>query len=119
MKKSAHVRLTVVAALGVAAAHAQPRLDPCSAPSFNEQACQAAIQNRGYCWNGRWVTLKYHYPFPYYYDAYQELIANGGIVNPAAVGSCGPRRVTAIASSHAVGRAGFGSSGACHASAHS
>src|SRR5580700_7351975 len=70
MKKSASVSLTVVAAFGIAA-QAQPRLDPCAAASFNEQACQAAVQNRGYCWNGQWVKLKYHYAYPYYYDAYQ------------------------------------------------
>jgi hypothetical protein len=111
MKRSLSIRLTVVAAVGIAA-HGEPRLNPCTASSFNQQACEAAIQNHGYCWNGRWVNLKYHYPFPYYYDVYFDYIATGGVANPAVVGSCGPSRVTNGGSG--VHRAGFGSAGACH-----
>ena len=116
MKKSAAVRLTVVAAAGMAV-HAQPRPDPCSAAAFNEQACQAAVQNRGYCWGGRWVHLKYHYPYPYYYDAFLDYVGSGGVVSPAGVDSCGPPRHFG-SGAHGVSRAGFGGSGACHA-AHS
>jgi hypothetical protein len=117
MKKSVAVQLTVVAAVGIAA-RAQPRQDPCSAATFNEQACQAAVQNRGYCWNGRWVGLRYHYPFPYYYDAYLDYVSNGGVANPAPVASCGPPH-RFFSGAHGISRAGFGSSGsACHA-AHS
>jgi len=112
MKRSASVSLTVVAAVSMAAG-GQRRLDPCAAASFNEQACQAAIQSRGYCWNGRWVQLKYHYPFPYYYDAYQEYMANGGVVNAAVVGSCGPPTRTFFGA-HGAARAGFGATGAGH-----
>jgi hypothetical protein len=113
MKKSVAVRLTVVTAVGIAA-RAQPRQDPCSAATFNEQACQAAVQNHGYCWNGRWVGLKYHYPFPYYYDAYLAYVSNGGVGNPAAVAPCGPPH-RFFSGAHGISRAGFGSSGACHA----
>jgi hypothetical protein len=114
MKKSVAVRLTVVAAVGIAA-RAQPRQDPCSAATFNEQACQAAVQNRGYCWNGRWVGLKYHYSFPCYYDAYLDYVSNGGVATPAAVVSCGPPH-RFFSGAHGISRAGFGSSGgACHA----
>jgi hypothetical protein len=113
MKRSASVSLTVVAAVSMAAGR-QQRLDPCEAANFNEQACEAAIQSRGYCWNGRWVRLKYHFPYPYYYDAYQEYLANGGVVNAAAVGSCGPpSRV--VFGSHGAAHGGFGATGACHA----
>jgi len=117
MKKSASVRLTVLAAAGIAA-RAQTRPDPCLAASFNQQACEAAVQNRGYCWNGHWVRLKYHYPFPHYYDAYQEYIAGGGEVTPAEVDSCGPPHGFWFFGAHgAAARAGFGATGACH-SAH-
>jgi len=112
MKRSASVGLTVVAAVSLAA-RGQPRLDPCATASFNEQACEAAIQNRGYCWNGRWVRLKYHYPFPYYYDAYQEYLENGGLVDAAQVGSCGPPMHIAFGG-HGGARGGFGGHGACH-----
>jgi len=116
VKRSASVSLTVVAAVSLAA-RGQPPLDPCAAANFNEQACQAAIQNRGYCWNGRWVRLKYHYPFPYYYDAYREYLANGGVVNAAIVGSCGPQPHL-LFGFHSAAHGGFGATGACHA-AHS
>src|SRR5271157_2084561 len=111
MKRSVSVSLTVVAAVSMAA-RGQPRLDPCATASFNEQACQAAVQNHGYCWNGKWVRLKYHYPFPYYYDAYQEYMANGGAVSAATVGSCGPP--AAVMGAHGTARAGFGATGAGH-----
>ncbi len=106
MKKSASVSLTVVAAFGIAA-QAQPRVDPCGAANFNEQACQAAVQNRGYCSNGQWVKLKYHNAYPYYYNAHQAYVTNGGVVSAAVVGTCGPP-----SGSHGVGRGGFGAIGA-------
>jgi hypothetical protein len=114
MKKSASVCLTIVAAAAIATAGQRP--DPCTASTFNEQACEAAVQNRGYCWNGRWVRMKFHYPYPYYYDAYQQFTASGGMVSALEVGSCGPpvRVISADGSS----RAGFGSRGAGHGSAH-
>ena len=105
----------MVAAIGMAARGGQ-RPDPCAAATFNETACQAAIQDRGYCWNGKWIRFRYHYPFPYYYDAYQEYLASGGAVTAAMVDSCGPgRRGGFVSGAHAVSRAGFGSKGACHA----
>ncbi|SPE42198.1 exported hypothetical protein [Candidatus Sulfopaludibacter sp. SbA3] len=110
MKKSASVGLTILAAVSMAA-RAEQRLDPCKAANFNEQACQEAIQARGYCWNGRWVQLRYHHPFPYYYDAYHEYTAKGGVVNAAVVGTCGP---PAIIPTHGMWRGGFGFLGAHH-----
>jgi hypothetical protein len=113
MKKSSAVRLTVVAAVGIAA-HAQPRPDPCTAATFNEQACSAAVQNRGYCWNGQWVKLKYHFPYPYYFDSYLDYVSSGGIIDSATFGTCGaPHRF--FTGTHGFTRAGFGSSGAGHA----
>src|SRR5215471_21048248 len=96
MRKSAAVRLTIVAAMGIAA-HAQARPDPCAAASFNEAACRAAVQAKGYCWNGRWVKLKYHYPYPYYYDAYIDYVAAGGLLSSPSFGSCEIPRIHAIA----------------------
>jgi len=78
MKKSASVTLTVVAAVGMSA-RAQQRPDPCDALTFNEQACQRAVQKRGYCWDGKFVRMTYHNPFPYYYDSYQDYVSQGGV----------------------------------------
>ena len=114
MKRSLGLSLTVLAAFGVAA-RAQKRLDPCAAASFNGEACQAAVQNRGYCWNGRWVRMKYRQPYPYYFDVYDEFVATGGVASPAEVGSCGP--ATHFWSGHGGRHGGFGST-ACGHSAH-
>jgi hypothetical protein len=76
MKKSTKVTLTLVATLGLAACNRQRR-DPCESATFNEQACQDAVQNRGYYWNGGWVPMTYGYPYPYYYDSYRSYTAKG------------------------------------------
>lgn len=111
MKKSVGIGLTFLAALGVGAG-AQRRLDPCTAASFNDQACQAAIQNGGYCWNGRWVRMKYSQPYPYYFDVYDAFVSGGGITSPAEVGACGPP-VSSL--SHLTGRrGGFGATSCGH-----
>lgn len=115
VKRATTLRLTTLACLALAA-QAQQRLDPCNAPTFNEHACMVAIENRGYCWNGRWVNLKYRNPFPYYYDAYQELLAGGATVVPAAVGSCTPPTRTFVGI-HGATHGGFGSTGTSHACA--
>ena len=116
MKKSVKVTLTVVAAMGLAA-RAQSRLDPCVQSTFNEQACQEAVRARGYCWNGKWVRLTYHYPFPYYYDMYAEYLAQGGAVTPAEMGTCHQPLLSGIAfhgGAHGPSHGGFGSTGAGH-----
>ena len=112
MKRSASVRLTIVAAVSMAA-RGQQRQDPCVPASFNEQACHAAVQNHGYCWNGKWVQLKYRYPYPYYYDVYQDYLATGGVANAAMVGSCGPP-THVVLGAHGTAHGGFGVIGAGH-----
>jgi hypothetical protein len=114
MKKSAQITLTLVAAMGIAA-RAQSRPDPCVQSTFNEQACQEAVRANGYCWNGKWVRLKYHYPFPYYYDLYAEYLLLGGAPTPAEVGTC-RGSLGRFISVHSGGAShgGFGSTGAGH-----
>jgi len=112
MKKSASVGLTILAAVALGAPPDQ-RLDPCASANFNESACQAAIQNRGYCWNDRWVRMKYSQPYPFYYDAYRGFLGSGGVVSAAQVGSCaapGGFWIFAHGGSHR----GFGATGAGH-----
>ncbi len=104
MKKSAQVTLTLVATLALTACNRQ-RQDPCGSASFSEQACQDAIQNKGYYWHGTWVPMTYSYPYPYYYDSYRSYVRNGGAVHAAPAGSYSASPVT---------RGGFGSIGAGH-----
>jgi hypothetical protein len=115
-KKSSRVTLTVVAAVGMAARGQQPA-DPCEASTFNEHACQEAVRQRGYCWNGRWISLRYSYPYPYYYDQYQVYAMLVGPSNPAAVGTCRPPHIWIAHGGHgpSAARCGFGSTGAGHA----
>ncbi len=87
MKKSPHVTLTIVAAVSLAAAKADPRPDPCAAANFSEQACQTAIRQRGYCFGGQWVPMRYSYPYPYYYDQYQVHALLVGPATPFEAGT--------------------------------
>jgi hypothetical protein len=107
MKKSTQVTLTVVAVLGMAACNRR-RLDPCQSATFDQQACQEAVNGGGYYWNGSWVPMTYHYPYPYYYDSYRSYVGNGGQVRAAAPGAYGH------SASPAVTRGGFGATGAGH-----
>ena len=104
MKKSTQVTLTLVATLGLAACNR--RQDPCQSASFSEQACQDAVQNRGYYWGGHWVPMTYTYPYPYYYDSYRSFAGRGGAVHAAPAGS--------YSATPSVTRGGFGSFGASH-----
>jgi hypothetical protein len=106
MKKSAKVTLTVVAVVGLASCGSR-RPDPCEAATFNEQACQQAVQKGGYYYNGSWFPMAYHYPYPYYYDSYRGYVAGGGVVRPEPAASY---------SGTGVVRGGFGTTGAGQAS---
>ncbi len=116
MKKSSLIRLTVVAAVGLGA-QAADRPEPCASANFDEHACQTAVQQGGYCWNGRWVRMKYHYPYPYYYDSYVDYLATLGPLNQVTFGACTSTAGHSFFGAHGGTRAGFGSTGACH-SAH-
>ncbi|MBZ5620892.1 MAG: hypothetical protein LAQ69_19505 [Acidobacteriia bacterium] len=116
MKKSARVTLTVVAVVGLASC-GRRRMDPCQPASFNQQACQEAIDRGGYYWQGSWFPMVYHYPYPYYYDSYRGYVSGGGRVYSAPAGAyshstaSGP---SSSPSSSGVQRGGFGSTGAGH-----
>jgi hypothetical protein len=115
VKKSSQVTLTIVATVSLAAADQRP--DPCGAPTFNEQTCQAAILQRGYCLGGRWVPMRYSYPYPYYYDQYQVYTLLVGPATPFEAGTCarytGGTHGSAVAGAHG----GFGAHGCGHAGA--
>jgi len=122
MRKSAKVTLTVVATVGLAAC-GRRRLDPCEAATFNQQACQEAIDRGGYYWRGSWYPMTYHYPYPYYYDSYRGYVSRGGTVASAPSTSYAGSRYADPPSgaghssgslSPSVQRGGFGSSGAGH-----
>jgi hypothetical protein len=116
MKKSVQVTLTAVAAFGLAACRRHGQ-DPCESASFSQQACEDAVANGGYYWNGSWMPMTYHYPYPYYFDSYQKYVGSGHTVNPAPGQRYGRPAMASPAgdpASPGVVRGGFGSTGAGH-----
>lgn len=120
MKKSAQITLTVVAAVGLAAC-GRRRLDPCQSASFNQQACQEAIDRGGYFWGGSWYPMSYGHPYPYYYDSYRGYVSRGGKVTTAPATSYSGSKYASgggssgsSSSSSGVTRGGFGSTGSGH-----
>src|ERR1051325_3246010 len=85
MKRSSKIPLTAVAAMGLACC--SRRYDPCESRSFDATACADAVRNGGYYWRGGWVPMMYHYPYPYYYDAYRRHVSGGGAVVTAPSGA--------------------------------
>ncbi len=108
MKKSAGITLTMVAAMGMVACNRERR-DPCEAASFDEQACNEAVRQGGYHYNGRWFPMYYSHPYPWYYDSYRSYVSHGGTVHSAAPGA-----YRAPSGSSSVTRGGFGSTGSSH-----
>ncbi len=93
------------------AARAQQSGGPCDPATFNAGVCKTAIRQRGYCSGSTWVPNQYGQSYPYYYDLYQQHLAQGGLVSPA--GAC----PSTLRPHHAM-FGGFGHTGTFHA-AHS
>src|SRR5215467_5089746 len=101
MKKSGQVQLTLVAAMALAGCGLS--YDPCRPETFNPEACQQAIYDRGYYYHGSWSPMRYSHSYPYYYNSYAYHVSGGGLVRPAPFGS--------YSRPAGVARGGFGSTG--------
>jgi hypothetical protein len=110
MKKTGRITLTVVAAVAMTACSRRGP-DPCQSTTFNEQACQQAVQSGGYYWNGSWVHMGYGRPYTYYYDSYRTYVSKGGTVSAEPGKSYGRP-----AGASPVERGGFGGIGSGHGS---
>ena len=129
MKRSSAVTLTLVPAL-VAATCGTDRPDPCVPATYNAEACQYAVDHRGYYHNGMWIGHSYARPFLFYSNGYSSYLAGGGQVRslpsgafavpPGAgtsgVGAGGARGTGGAAAATGTTRGGFGSTGAAHGS---
>lgn len=84
MKKSANIQLLFLNSLMLSAVACQqsmpPGVDPCFDQTFNQPACEAAVQNRGYHYHGSWVPMFYPNPYPFYLDRHNSYVARGGTV---------------------------------------
>lgn len=74
--------------LSVTAAHADsctgPRyrvvsVDPCNAHTFEARACERAIDQHGYYWQGSFYPVYYPQPYLFYYDSWGLFVRQGGI----------------------------------------
>lgn len=106
MKKSAGIQLFFVNSIvvGLSGCDSEPpAVDPCNTTTFNAQACEVAVQNRGYNYHGAWIPMVYPSPFLFYYSGYTRAIARGVPVYsaPASVYAGNYRSLDARASSYA------------------
>jgi hypothetical protein len=80
MKKSAKIQLFFVNSIvvGVAGCDSEPPpVDPCNTSTFNGQACETAVQNRGYNYHGAWIPMVYPNPYLFYYAGYTRAVGAG------------------------------------------
>ncbi|MES2521379.1 MAG: hypothetical protein V4617_01685 [Gemmatimonadota bacterium] len=83
MKKSSNIQLLFLNSLvlsAVACDHTPPGVDPCNQQTFNQPACEVAVQNRGYHYHGAWVPMMYLNPYPFYLNRHSSYVARGGTV---------------------------------------
>ncbi len=110
MKRSSTVVLTLVPAFAAAACgNSTPPPDPCLPETYSAQACQYAVEHRGYYHDGHWFPHVYPQPFFFYNNAYTGYVARGGRVMPVEAGRYSPS--LARGSRGTTSRGGFGSSG--------
>jgi hypothetical protein len=87
MKKSKAISLSLMHGIlvtGLAACdNGVVPVDPCNTQTFQPQACQMAIANHGYYYQGSYFPMMYSYPFGYYNSGYTHYIATGGRVYAA------------------------------------
>ena len=84
MKRSTNIQLVFLNSLILGAVacdnNAPPAIDPCNQRTFNQPACEMAIQNHGYHYHGAWIPFFYPSPYPFYLNGYNSYVARGGAV---------------------------------------
>jgi hypothetical protein len=115
LKKSTAISLTlldgvIAAALTACPGHADVvGVDPCYRATFNAPACQLAIAERGYHYDGGWYPVFYGNPYAYYYHTYDVYRLGGGRVFAAPMVSYSPAYRSPDARANAfVNRATYG-----------
>jgi hypothetical protein len=116
MKRSPHVLVSFVAAMGIVARGQDP-VNPCDSATFNAKVCKSAVRLGGYCAPGGWTPVTLQQPYKDYVEMHRNFEQIGGVTTPAEVGNCG-RYGVGGGGGHVVSYGGFGSTGA-HYSAHS
>lgn len=106
MKKSTSIQLLFVntIVLGVSGCDSEPPpVDPCNTSTFNGEACEVAVTNRGYHYHGAWIPMVYPSPYLFYYAGYTRALNAGRpiISAPRAVYEPAYRSLDARASTYA------------------
>lgn len=116
MKRSGKVQIALVAGLAMTGC-GRRAYDPCNPQTFNEQACQDAINHHGYYYGGHWYPHTYSGSYMSYYSGYNSYVRTGGRVtsvspsewsSPSA--SSGSSNGASSTGSGSVSRGIFGSS---------
>jgi len=81
MKRSRKVEIALVAGLAMSGCG---RRDPCAPQTFNQDACQDAINHNGYYYGGHWYSHSYSGGFSSYYNDYYYYVRGGGNVTQIA-----------------------------------
>ena len=122
-KRSAAVPLSLVSALAAAVGCGPSHpavaggVDPCLSPTYQQGACEYAVQHQGYYYGGSWYPHIYSQPALFYYNGYSHYVGSGGSVRVISPGSYAPGIGGAAMPSGArstVVRGGFGGIGAAH-----
>lgn len=85
MKKTKAIQLGSFAAIAAAMSACGPSghvvgVDPCQPATFQPQACQMAIAQHGYAYQGTFFPMYYPSPYMGYYGGYNTYVARGGRV---------------------------------------
>jgi hypothetical protein len=109
MKRSGKVEIALVAGLAMAGC-GRRGYDPCAPQTFNVDACQQAINNKGYYYGGQWYSRSYSGGFSNYYNDYYGYLRNGGNVTQIAPSQWSQPAGASSTGSGSVSRGIFGSS---------
>lgn len=89
MKKSSAIKFTLLNGIIITMGACGPSVlppDPCKPMMYNPMACQEAVQNHGYYYQGDFFPMQYLYPYSYYYGGYNSYLAGGGYILPSPYG---------------------------------
>ena len=109
MKRSGKVEIALVAGLALTGC-GRRAYDPCAPQTFNQDACQEAIRNRGYYYEGNWYSHSYSGGYSNYYNGYYSYMRNGGNVTQIAPSEWSRPAGAPSTGSGSVSRGIFGSS---------
>jgi hypothetical protein len=117
IKRSTAVPLSLVPALaslvacGPSAPAVAAGVDPCLPQTYQQAACEYAVEHRGYYYGGSWYPHVYSHPALFYYNGYSGFVGSGGRVRAISPGNYSPSLGGSSAGRSSVVRGGFGGIG--------